>query len=329
MSADVETARLVARPAQASRTLGLPFSGLRLGWGRLVAEETGAVVPLDRELLSNVAAWLPYGLREWARTIVRRDTIAIAAVPNLPRPYYLLWGVLRRAGLRPARPWSRRPARMSVLFTDKTFAHEHPDTPHDPDGFVLNGRCRDISKSRVARVFEDVFGYPLSVDPTTYRGLMVEKSEHNGVHDGALVRGPRAARPGFVYQRAVDTRNGRGEVVDLRCPTAFGEIAVVCAKRRPVGRRFDNYNSACDLHEPEDVFSDRERADIARFCRAMDLDWGGLDVLRDRADGRIYIVDVNKTDMPVLVLPTREKLEVSDRLARLLRSGVEARLATR
>ena len=301
--------------------LPLPGSGLRLTPKGIEAEETGALIPVDRELLRNVRAWLSYGIAEFARTMNRENILEIGAVPRLPKPYYLLWGVLRRAGLRPG----PNPA-LSIMFTDKTFPHEHPEAPGS--GFVLNGNCTDISKSRVARVFEDVFGYPLAVDPTTHRGPVVEKGEGNGIHDGRIVSTPRAALPGRVYQRAVDNRVEDGALVeDLRCPTVFGQIGVVCAKRRPTRERFANLNTSCELREPEDVFSSTELDRIARFCARMQLDWGGLDILRDRNDGRIYIVDVNKTDMPVLVLSTAEKLEVSDRLARLLRAGVEARLS--
>jgi hypothetical protein len=44
----------------------------------------------------------------------------------------------------------------------------------------------------------------------------------------------------------------------------------------------------------------------------MQLDWAALDVLRDRATGRIYVVDVNKTDMGPAVdlsLADRERLK--------------------
>ena len=54
----------------------------------------------------------------------------------------------------------------------------------------------------------------------------------------------------------------------------------------------------------------------------MKLDWGGLDILRDRANGRLYVVDVNKTDMPPLALPFRDKVRaialLGDALKRLL-----------
>lgn len=44
------------------------------------------------------------------------------------------------------------------------------------------------------------------------------------------------------------------------------------------------------------MLSKEEQTRIARFAAAMRLDFKGLDVLRDRGDGRIYIVDANKTD---------------------------------
>ena len=52
----------------------------------------------------------------------------------------------------------------------------------------------------------------------------------------------------------------------------------------------------------------------------MSLDWGALDVLRDRNDGRIYVVDVNKTNIdPPIALPLCDKLSATKRVARMLR----------
>ena len=48
----------------------------------------------------------------------------------------------------------------------------------------------------------------------------------------------------------------------------------------------------------------------------MGLDWGGFDILRDRADGQNYIVDVNKTDLePVIALCWADKLRSMHRLS--------------
>jgi hypothetical protein len=55
----------------------------------------------------------------------------------------------------------------------------------------------------------------------------------------------------------------------------------------------------------------------------MGLDWGGLDILRDRHDGRLYVVDVNKTDVGPLIAPSwpdklRSMRRLADALVRLL-----------
>lgn len=60
------------------------------------------------------------------------------------------------------------------------------------------------------------------------------------------------------------------------------------------------------------------------FTEKLGLDWGGLDVLRDLDDGRIYIVDANKTDMgPPLALPLREKLRATHMLASALDAHIQ------
>jgi glutathione synthase/RimK-type ligase-like ATP-grasp enzyme len=73
------------------------------------------------------------------------------------------------------------------------------------------------------------------------------------------------------------------------------------------------------LTTPEAVFSPEEIAKLSAFAKAMALDWGGLDILRDRADGRLYVVDVNKTDMgPPLVLSWMDKVRSVRLLAKAL-----------
>ena len=87
----------------------------------------------------------------------------------------------------------------------------------------------------------------------------------------------------------------------------------------------DRFASGANLRvvarDPADVFSEAEMARIAAFNAAMGLDWGTLDILRDVDDGRIYIVDVNKTDVgPVLQLSMRDKLRSTRTIARALRA---------
>ena len=52
------------------------------------------------------------------------------------------------------------------------------------------------------------------------------------------------------------------------------------------------------------------------FCRAFDLDYGGLDIMRDKVDGRIYIVDVNYTPFgPPVELSVADRATALGRLA--------------
>jgi hypothetical protein len=193
---------------------------------------------------------------------------------------------------------------------------------------IINARCADVSKSRIAAVFEKVSGRALAVDPTTWRGPMVEKSELNGAHDGRVLQGPCEPHRAMVYQRLIDNGDGSGMVEDLRCPTVDGEVAAVFLKRRPVTRRFANANTEVRELDPRTALSDDERALIAAFCREFGLDWGGVDVLRDRSSGEIWIVDANKTDMgPPTALPVRRKLASAFAIGGHLRAYCERRVA--
>ncbi len=187
----------------------------------------------------------------------------------------------------------------------------------------LNHACTDISKSHVAAVFAEVFGYSLTVDPMAVHGEIVEKPEKNGVHGGRIVMAPLTPRPGFTYQRVVDTRDDEGCCRDLRTPVAGGVPVVVWIKVKTAEGRFSIVNRSARLADPADIYSPEELRLIGAFADRMGLDWGGLDILRDRGDGRIYIVDVNKTDLgPVIALPWRDKFVSMTRLGRALRALV-------
>jgi RimK-like ATP-grasp domain len=99
----------------------------------------------------------------------------------------------------------------------------------------------------------------------------------------------------LAYERLLDNRVDESTVLDLRVPVLGGEIPFVYRKHRAVGDRFGNSNLWVGLATAEEVFSGDERKLLLAFCRAMKLDLGELDVLRDAGNGRIYVVDVNPT----------------------------------
>ena len=292
------------------------FSDFDWSWRGVRVRETGADIPFSLTLAWDVWRGGYYIICEALRRPAPALPITIAYSPRAPRPWYLLWGALRQAGLTR----TEGPADLTVHFSDRIYGE-----PVASAETTLNGNCTDISKSHVAKTFKAVFGYDLSLDPAQATTAFLEKGEENGIHDAQIHTTPRPAEPGRVYQKLIDNRTAHGTVLDLRCPSVFGKIPLIYLKERPVDRRFANFNSRVRLASPSDYFSAEELAQIKIFCQAMKLDWGGLDILRHAADGRIYIVDVNKTDMGPLALPIREKLEAVKILGQTLRDALLAR----
>jgi hypothetical protein len=192
-----------------------------------------------------------------------------------------------------------------MIFDDRTVSDVAlPDTSVRR----LNAAATDISKAHVGRVFAQTFGYPLSVDPCHHVGPMVQKSDRNGVHDGCIVHGPLThPNPDHVYQRLIESHIGDRVTEDLRCVCVGGEIVQVFRKEKDEETRFQARYRQTTLHQPSAMFTPDERTSIRAFCHAIGLDFGSIDVLRDYSEaGRPYIVDVNKTCMPVLSMPASD-----------------------
>jgi len=188
---------------------------------------------------------------------------------------------------------------LRILFSGRTI---------DKDGIVLdrqgrrrgkttkilhktiNGRCNDVSKTRVDRVFARVFGYSSLVDPRKHES--VQKTEIQAIHDIRRVK-KMAPKRGYIYQRLIDTRDSSGRWTDLRPLVFDGKIHTVCIKRKPemaVDRR-----AKMSFHMPIHVFTKAEREKILEFAAEFGADCADIDVLRDRKTKKLYIVDVNHT----------------------------------
>jgi len=289
----------------------------------VTVKKTGARVDFDRSLFGEIFKWLPYAITERVRAPLNlSQRLRVHAIPAVPRYWYLLRVSLSRLGVEFVDNVSD--SDVAVYFDDSTYSQP----PHLLNGpsVQINFECRDISKSHVQTIFKNIFGYDLGVNPETYSGEMVAKTETNGTHTGKIVHGPCPAEEGYVYQKLIDNRSENGRVTDIRCPTVFGTIPLVYLKSRPETHRFANLNTHVTLSSAQDELSTEEIEKIALFCNAMKLDWGGLDILRDSADGRIYIVDVNKTDMgPPLSLRLKDQLKSTSLLAKSLEAAIKNR----
>ena len=305
------------------------FADYQINGNSIIAKDTGAEIPLTSQFLKDVvrvSSFLCFvNALKATRAVRGQEPLAtISFYPKRPRPYYAIWPVCQMANVKIVD--DPQDADLHFYFEDNECSLRHHAAPTDRP--VLNEFCTDIRKSIVARNFEDVFGYGLSVDPTRYQGLAVEKSEANGKHDGRIVNCPmKAPRTDRVYQRLIDNTYDGKEYIDLRTPIVGEQIPFVYLKRRSPDGRFSNDNDRVDLADVDAVLSKDEQTKIIAFAKRMALDFGGLDVLRNRADGRIYIVDVNKTDMgPPTVLSGKDKVTairgLSDAFVALVRHKI-------
>jgi hypothetical protein len=302
--------------------------------GRVLVKKTGAELDLNKTLIKDVARGVLFASEvtaivatRAARTRLMSDPTAIIRIafgPVRPNPWYAIWPVCRLGYIEIVND----PADADILFyfEDKEYAQDIPFAGANKQ--VLNGQCLDIRKSKVAEVFEQTFGYPLSIDPTTYHGLAVRKSEMNGVHDGQIVPCPTTVpRDNLVYQRLVENTHDGKTYTDIRTPIVGGTIPTVYLKRRTANGRFSNDNTSVILTSADAQFSPHEQERILTFAKRMKLDFGGMDILRHRRDGRLFIVDVNKTDMgPPTALARTDKHIAMKKLSAAFRGFVIEKL---
>lgn len=307
------------------------FCGIRIKDRKLHVPHPRVRLSFDRSFFRSVFAVMQlytYLVVIGAMRVVKRNRSrkTVAFYPRSAPPWYNIWFATQVSDLQIVSD----PDAADTVFVieDETFSTAGRRLTATQRDRAFNDRIEDISKTAVTRVFENVFGYFLAVDPLTYRGLAVCKSELNGTHDGKIVACPISAKEvekGCVYQRFVDSASDGERSEDLRTSVVKGTIPVVFHKYKSLEARFGTSYLHTDVRTAEDVFSDAEQALIAEFCREIGLDFGCIDIMRDVTDGRIYIVDVNKTCMPVLSLSFKDQLRGLRLMGGALRSAIEER----
>jgi len=224
----------------------------------------------------------------------RQNEFVVLSTPNLPRGKFA--SMCEMAGYRTTNDITVA-FNIAIKWFGETFTpageilRELSAVTH-----VINSGCDDISKTNVEAIHQALFGYGLMVDPTTYVGPAVMKANLNAQCRESVVTCPVAeAVPGFVYQRLIVTQPEPGEFEEYRVPITGSEIPCVVIKRRPVAQRFDRTAGYAELTSATDVFNAKEIGLLLEFCRRIGLEFGDLDVLRDRGDQRIHVIDANPT----------------------------------
>jgi hypothetical protein len=326
---DLISAQTVATsPAAKAEPRANWFSDLQFHWdASLTVRKTGVRITLKELTAGELRKFFGYlGLLLVQAAGVRlsgRKRYKVWFTPDRPRPWYVVWSAATLAGIKFVR--SVREADAVFYFEDVTAG----TPPRVPGHRVLNSGVTDISKSRVAEAFSRIAGYELKLDPATHQGQAVEKNELNGKHDGRLVDCPTPPKPGKSYQRFIDSSDGV-TAFDYRTTIINRKPQFVLVKTKPAGDRFSIHNATVTFHELDKVFSVEEIELIRRFGEEMQLDWGAFDVLRDRPSGKIYVVDVNKTDTgPAVDLSLKDRGKLKRAIASAFREMIEERAAVR
>jgi hypothetical protein len=231
--------------------------------------------------------------------------IRLCTIPNSIEGGYALLKILIVLGIKPQQfnPWIV----YDFIFNwqDLTFDRydtlEYLNSSYDRTGLALgrtlNMKCTDISKRKMEAVNLTVFGYPLGINPTSYTGRSCVKSNNNCAHDGRILDCP--IRPDLLEESKVYSilvNNVDGDfAVDFRVPFIGGITDFFYEKRRKAVSRFSNTNDFTFVRKTKDFFSLEEIRSLTDFCRSVGLEYGEIDVLRDRDSSRIYVVDVAKT----------------------------------
>ena len=163
---------------------------------------------------------------------------------------------------------------------------------------VINIKCGNVLKYRVDEIWNEISGYTIKINPAKFKYKYVRKSQlqycsHTGEkHDGVICNFNQKRDPRYVYQRLIDTSLPDGRYRTLRLPI-FGD-SIPCVIVKDSKDRFKESHSVVDIcYDIFGWFSVEERKWIKKFRKGIGLDYGELDILRDKNTEKIYVIDVN------------------------------------
>lgn len=183
---------------------------------------------------------------------------------------------------------------LAIFWEDQTFRRQ-PEQLEKMEGLkIINFHCTDVSKEKVEKVFEQVFGYSLRATPDSACTLL-RKSNFNGMHDGKIIEGPVGEeKEGFVYEKLLNNQVAPDLFQDLRIGYFNGIIPLVSPRFHARNDRFGKIVDAT-VERVENYLSPKEVSQIQQFCEKLGFEYGDLDLIRNQNDQRLYIVDANPT----------------------------------
>lgn len=229
--------------------------------------------------------------------------------PHYPSRKATIYRICRELGLQVTNRLNAQ-AILGVFYEYTTFKKEFGGLQGRVEKGLraLNIQSRDISKNYVDAIHQEVFGYSTRIDPTTYQGKCVRKSDTNALHDGVILDCPlEKSEDGFIYQILIDNKNESGLFEDMRIAIVGDELPIAYLKYRNDEQQF-GHKSKAELTTVSEVMSSDEIEKVKQFTKASKIDFAEIDILRDKKDGRIYIIDVNDTPQSARDNVTKEEL---------------------
>lgn len=236
---------------------------------------------------------------------MNRKKFTILFYPQRPSKHSTIYKIVKMLNYEIVNNPSK-PHDLTIAWEDITFRTSSLFNSIN-NSKIINGWCNDISKDKTDKEFRKIFDYSTFIDPITFTGMCVKKSNLNAAHDGKVIQCPiESPEDGFVYQKQVNNKNDLYGVYDIRTFIINGTIPFVLIKQKKESKRFRDYYTLSIMRETHSVFTQEETDKIIQFCRNMGMDYGELDILRDSIDNRIYIIDANNTPWWCDSLPEAE-----------------------
>lgn len=280
------------------------FLGRKLPWFRSDQRTTAAYVASAGFRTHYVVT-----RRQVARYVSTRRTVLFGPGAPLAHRHSTIVKALVRLGIRATGVPERRGPEAVMAWLDATVVSpDHVTELVRTYGRVINAQCVDIGKDAVEETHRAAFGYGMAVDPRQ-GGTYVRKSVDNATHDALVFEGPSEPEPGYVYQRLIHNRFRDGLYEEMRVPYIGSCLPVCILKLKVPARRFRGMPDLDEIRELdrgdfhafanavplELMITKEEMASIDRFAQKIGLDYGEFDVLRDTDNGRLYVIDANKT----------------------------------
>ena len=202
---------------------------------------------------------------------------------------------------------------LTIAWKDSSTREVFPELLNRKEK-LLNLYNNNILKTYIDEFFYEVFAYKTRIDPENFQGEAVCKSEYNATHSGEIVQCPiDKVKKDCIYQILINNQDENGFFEDIRVPIIANSIPFIYIKRKSENARFETKAIKVEIKNGIDFLTIKEQENILKFASVIGLDFGEIDVLRNRNDNRIYIIDVNNTPYgpPANLLNTESKKAVS------------------